>query len=51
MMETAKRLYYVHSGEIPPYDQTPLNARGAGRVPDQWDSEDVWEGYERVNVR
>jgi len=46
MMETAKRLYAVHSGEIEPFDQTPLNARGSGRVPDQWDTDDIWEGYD-----
>lgn len=45
MMETAKRLYTVHSGEIQPFDQTPLNARGHGSIPDSWNSEKVWEGY------
>jgi hypothetical protein len=45
MMETAKRLYAVHAGEIPPFNQTPLNARGHGSIPDLWNTEKVWEGY------
>jgi hypothetical protein len=35
-METAKRLYAVHSGETPPFDQTPVNARGHEGIPDKW---------------
>lgn len=50
MMETAKRLYSVHSGEIPPFDQTPLNARGHGAIPDLWNTEKVWEGYNWGNI-
>ncbi|OJV87535.1 MAG: hypothetical protein BGO34_10780 [Bacteroidia bacterium 44-10] len=36
MMETAKRLYSVHAGEIEPYDQVPEKARGHGGIPDLW---------------
>ena len=36
MMETAKVLYKVHSGEMLPYDVKPHNARGHGSVPDLW---------------
>jgi hypothetical protein len=36
MMETAKRLYSVHSGEIEPYGQVPEKARGHGSIPDLW---------------
>ncbi|MDR0542234.1 MAG: hypothetical protein LBH19_08460 [Dysgonamonadaceae bacterium] len=46
MMETAKRLFAVHSGETSPFDQTPLNARGHGGIPDLWNTENVWEGYD-----
>ena len=35
-METAKRLYAIHSGEIPPFNQTPEKARGHGSIPDIW---------------
>ena len=35
-METAKRLYAVHSGELQPFDQKPDKARGHGGVPDVW---------------
>jgi len=35
-METAKRLYAVHSGEIQPVDQTPVKARGHEGIPDKW---------------
>ena len=35
-METAKRLYAVHAGEIPPFDQTPEKARGHEGIPDIW---------------
>ena len=48
MMETAKRLYAVHSGEMPPFSQTPLNARGHGGIPDIWNKVDVWKGYDWV---
>jgi hypothetical protein len=50
MMETAKRLYAVHSGEMPPFNQTPLNARGHGAIPDLWNTEKVWEGYNWGNI-
>ncbi|MDR3060845.1 MAG: hypothetical protein LBU57_01870 [Dysgonamonadaceae bacterium] len=43
MMETAKRLYAVHSGKTSPFDQTPLNARGHGGIPDLWNTENVWD--------
>jgi len=36
IMETAKRLYAVHSGEIPTFDQIPENARGHEAIPDVW---------------
>ena len=36
MVETAKRLYYVHSGEMEPYNQAPVNARGHEGIPDLW---------------
>ena len=36
MMETSKRLYAVHLGEILPFDQTPLKARGHEGIPDLW---------------
>jgi hypothetical protein len=36
IMETAKRLYSVHSGEAQPFNQTPEKARGHGGVPDVW---------------
>lgn len=36
MMETAKRLYDVHSGNSQPYDQEPIKARGHGSIPDYW---------------
>ena len=51
MMETAKRLYAVHAGEIQPFDQTPLNARGSGSVPNLWNTEDIWEGYNWPRTR
>ena len=35
-METSKRLYAVHSGELQPFDQKPDKARGHGGVPDIW---------------
>ncbi|MFY0653039.1 MAG: hypothetical protein JXQ96_13445 [Cyclobacteriaceae bacterium] len=34
--ETAKRLYAVHSRELNPYDQQPLNACGYELIPDLW---------------
>ena len=36
MMETAKRLYTVHLGEVTPFAQTPLKARGHEAIPDIW---------------
>jgi len=36
IMETAKRLYAIHSGETPPFDQTPEKARGHEAIPDVW---------------
>jgi hypothetical protein len=45
IMETSKRLYDVHSGNLPPFYQTPLNARGYGSVPDVWNVP-IWEGYD-----
>ena len=36
MMETAKGLFDIHQGIIPPYDQAPVKARGHGRIPDLW---------------
>lgn len=36
MMETAKRLYEVHSGTLEPYSQQPIDARGHGSIPDLW---------------
>ena len=36
IMETAKRLYAIHSGEITPFEQTPERARGHGGIPDYW---------------
>jgi hypothetical protein len=35
-METAKRLYDVHSGTVPPFNQEPEKARGHGSIPDLW---------------
>jgi len=35
-IETAKRLYAVHSGEITPFEQTPDKARGHGGMPEYW---------------
>ena len=46
MMETAKCLYAVHSGKIPPFDQTPVNARGHESIPDYWNDVKVRDGYE-----
>ena len=36
VMETAKRLYSIHSGEIPPFGQKPEKARGHESIPDVW---------------
>ena len=36
MMETAKRLYAVHSGGTSPFDQKPEKARGHEQIPDIW---------------
>lgn len=36
MMETAKRLYAVHAGEIKPYDRVPEKARGHESIPSLW---------------
>ena len=36
MMGTAKRLYDVHLGKTPPYDQMPVKARGHLIFPDFW---------------
>ena len=36
VMETAKRLYEVHLGEIPPIDKKPERARGHEAIPDLW---------------
>ena len=43
--ETAKRIYSIHVGEIPPFHQTPLNARGHGAIPDEWNTK-MMEGYD-----
>ena len=34
--ETAKRIFQVHSGTLPPFDQEPEKARGHGAIPDLW---------------
>lgn len=36
MMETAARLYDVHSGVCPPFDRQPRAARGYEPIPDLW---------------
>lgn len=36
MVETAKRLYEVHSGALEPFSQKPFRARGHERIPDLW---------------
>ncbi|MDR1646166.1 MAG: hypothetical protein LBS05_10185 [Tannerellaceae bacterium] len=36
MMETARRLYAIHTGELAPIVQQPDRARGHGSVPDLW---------------
>ena len=37
MMETAKCLFAVHSGEMQPSNQTPEKARGHGGMPERWE--------------
>ncbi|HER07622.1 MAG TPA: hypothetical protein ENO20_01825 [Bacteroides sp.] len=34
--ETAKRLFEVHSGTLPPFDMAPERARGHHEIPDLW---------------
>jgi hypothetical protein len=34
--ETAKRLFGVHSGIMPPVEQAPARARGHQAIPDLW---------------
>ncbi|MCI1639699.1 MAG: hypothetical protein LKI42_00285 [Bacteroidales bacterium] len=36
MMETAKRLYKIHLGELAPYGIQPENCRGHEAIPDLW---------------
>jgi hypothetical protein len=36
MMETAKRLFDIHSGKRPPFNQEPVRARGHRQIPDLW---------------
>ena len=36
VMETAKRLYSIHSGGTQPFDKTPVKARGHEAIPDGW---------------
>ena len=36
MMETAKRLYDIHTGKTKPVDQMPVKARGHGGIPNLW---------------
>ncbi|MDR0796340.1 MAG: hypothetical protein LBE79_09890, partial [Tannerella sp.] len=36
IMETAKRLFSIHSGDIQPFNQTPVKARGHGGMPSNW---------------
>ncbi len=36
MMETAKRLFEIHKGEIQPVSQAPERARGHEAIPDLW---------------
>ena len=37
MMETAKCLYAIHSGEMQPFNQMPEKARGHGGMPERWE--------------
>jgi hypothetical protein len=36
MSETAQRLFDIHSGILPPFDQAPERARGYGGMPQLW---------------
>jgi hypothetical protein len=36
MMQTAERLYAIHTGEAAPVDRLPEKARGHGSIPDLW---------------
>ena len=36
MMETAKRLYDIHTGKTKPTNTAPVKARGHGAIPDLW---------------
>jgi hypothetical protein len=36
IVETAKRLYGIHNGELPPVTQKPVKARGHESIPDLW---------------
>ncbi len=36
MMETAKRLFDIHSGKINPIDQAPVKPHGHGGIPNLW---------------
>lgn len=36
MMETAKRLFEIHTGKTKPIEQAPVKARGHGGIPDLW---------------
>jgi hypothetical protein len=36
MLETAKRLYKIHSGELTPVSQQPVRTRGHEPIPDLW---------------
>lgn len=36
MMETAKRLYRIHSGTLSAFDSLPRNCRGHEQIPDLW---------------
>jgi len=37
IMETAKRLFAIHSGEMQPFSQTPERARGHSGMPEHWE--------------
>jgi hypothetical protein len=43
IMETNKRLYGVHSGEIQPFEQEPIRTRGHRGIPDYWNQVGVKE--------
>jgi len=36
MMETAKKLYDIHTGKAQPIDKKPVKARGHGGIPNLW---------------